>query len=231
VLINGDLVLNGAAYWYDWSDIILFSQVEVDDKLLAISGQVGLATNAGQATTIGFELDSKYMLTEDIKLYSNIAFHHFSLDSVNGLNQKTGQLIDIVDNFNDKVTVATPDLKAFLGIEYFTEINTDEIRYWINAAYRSDIGTNNRAQSQSGGLNVLVVSDDESAYTSKSYTHLSAGVSYTSLEHNWRIDLSGSNLLNERRVESTVYDTPGFLGRGQLYNKPLIWQLSIEYSL
>jgi len=230
VMLNGDFVLNGATYWYDWSDIILFSQVEVDDPLLAISGQVGIATNAGKATTLGFEIESKYLMTEDIFLYSNIAFHHFNLDSVSGLDQETGKIIDIVGDFNDNISVATPDFKALLGIEYYTEVGSSQIRYWLNAAYRGDVSTNNRAQSQSGGLNILVASDDESAYTSKSYTNLSAGITYTSLENNWRIDLSGSNLLDERRVESTIYDTPGFLGRGQLYNKPLIWQLSIDYS-
>ena len=230
ILLDGRLQLNAAAYWYDWSDVILFTQVEVDDPTLASSGQLGVVTNSGEATTLGLEIDAKYLISESFLIYGNVAWHDFELDSAQGFDQASGSITDITNNFNDNVSVATPDFKALLGAEVFLNYDFGELRFWANAAYRDDIGTNNRAQSQSGGLNILTTLDDEEAYTSESFTNISAGVTVETSDEKWRFDLTGSNLTDKRRIESTIYDVPGFFGRGQLYNQPRIWRLTAKYS-
>ena len=228
--IDGRIRWNTAAYWYDWEDMILFQRFEVTvDRNVFASFSV--PTNSATATSLGVESEVQYVVNENLSIFANIAYNDFALDSVIRTDAVNGS-VDVKDQFVDDWVAASPDFQGTTGFEYFHDLSgLGELRWWATVAYRDKISANAQASFQKIGLNLLSPSQVDANFYSDSHTDVGAGVSLTSLEADWRVDLSVSNLLDERRPESIVNSVQGrFLGTLETWNRPRTWALTLSYD-
>ncbi len=226
-VFNNRLRLNSSVYLYDWSDLILFQPVSVPVTTNTFQS-VGLAINSAKATSIGVEIDIQYLIGENFSIFSNIAYNDFSLDSATRFDPTVGQDIEVKDQFVDDYVSVSPELQASAGFEVFQELNSGgELRWWCTVNWRDKMSANAQSSFQNAGLNLLSPAQAQENFFSDSFTNVSAGVSYSKDE--WRADLSGSNLLDERRPEAIVNSIQGtFFGTLETYNKPLTWALTVS---
>ena len=228
--IDGRIQWNAAAYWYDWKDMILFQRFEVtgDQNLLA---SFSVPANSATATSLGIESELQYIVNEHFAMFANVAYNHFALNSVVRTDAVNGT-VEVRDQFVDDWVAASPDFQGTMGLEYFHDLgNLGKLRWWATVAYRDKISANGQASFQKVGLNLLSPRQVDENFYSASHTDIGAGVSFTSLEENWRIDLSASNLLDERRPEAIVNSVQGrFLGTLETWNRPRAWALTLSYD-
>ena len=228
--IDNRIQWNAAVYWYDWEDLILFQgfQVTVDQNVFA---SFSVPTNSATATSLGVEAELQYAVNDNLSIFANIAYNDFALDSV-VRTDAVGGSVDVKDQFVDDWVAASPDLQGTLGLEYFQDLsNLGELRWWTTIAYRDRISANAQSSFQNAGLNLLSPGQVDENFYSDSYTDVGAGVSFTGLAENLRVDLSGSNLLDERRPEAIVNSIQGlFFGTLETYNKPRTWALTFSYN-
>ena len=228
--IDGRIQWNTAAYWYDWKDMILFQRFEVtvDQSVFA---SFSVPTNSATATSLGVESELWYVVNENFAIFANIAYNDFALDSV-VRTDAVGGSVDVKDQFVDDWVAASPDFQGTMGLEYLHGLgNLGELRWWATIAYRDKISANAQASFQKVGLNLLSPGQVDANFYSDSHTDVGAGVSFTSLEGNWRVDLSVGNLLDERRPEAVANSVQGrFLGTLETWNRPRTWALTLSYD-
>jgi len=225
---NDELRWNSSVYMYDWEDLILFQTIPVPVTTNTFES-VGLPINSGEATSIGFETNIQYLLTDNITVSANYSYNDFTLDSAVRFDADLGENIEVKDEFVDDYVAATPKHKLNVGLEYFQELNNGgEIRWWTSVSWRDKMSVNAQSSFQNAGLNLLSPAQAEENFFSESFTNVTAGVTYTI--EDWRIDLSGNNLLDERRPEAVVNAGSGFFGTLETYNAPITWALSVSYE-
>ncbi|MGS2722306.1 TonB-dependent receptor [Porticoccus sp. GXU_MW_L64] len=228
-VINDRVRWNSAVYYYDWSDLILIQTLPTLPGE-ATFGTLGVPTSNATASSYGVETDIQWLVNDNLSIFANLGYNKFSLDSASNVNLATGEVTDTTADFVDEFPAATPELKFVLGGEYRHNLSSGgELRWWATASWRDDISTNSQSSFQNAGINLLTVAqfEESSDWISPSFTKLSAGVTYTNGD--WRVDLSGDNLLDERRAEGAINARPGFFfGTLENYNKPLTWALSVS---
>jgi len=225
---NDNLRWNSAVYWYDWDDLILFQTISVPVTTNTFES-VGLPINSGEATTIGFETNIQYLLTDNITISANYSYNDFSLDSAIRKDPQSGEDIEVKDEFVDEFVSSSPKSTFSIGIEYIQGLsNSGELRWWGNASWRDKMNVNAQSSFQNAGLNLLSPEQEEENFFSKSFTDVTVGITYTIDE--WRVDLSGNNLLDERRPEAVVNAGSGFFGTLETYNSPRTWLLAVTHE-
>ena len=218
---------NTAVYWYDWKDMILFHRFEISvnqNRLASFS----VPTNSATATSLGIEMELRYLVSESVRTFANIAYNHFALDSVVRTDALGGP-VDVKDQFVDDWVAASPDFQGTIGVEYFRNLrHLGALRWWATVAYRDKISANGQPSFQNAGLNLLSRSQAGENFYSDSHTDIGAGVGFASRKESWRVDLSVSNLLDERRPEAIVNSIQGFFfGTLETWNKPRTWALTL----
>lgn len=226
---DNKLRLNSSFYMYDWSDLILFQPVAVPVTTNTFQS-VGLPINSAEATTLGFETNAQYLVTDNLTLTANLSYNDFSLDSAKRFDPESNRDIEVKDEFVDEYVSSSPKYKISVGLEYYQELNNgSDIRWWTNASWRDKMSVNAQSSFQNAGLNLLSPGQAEENFFSDSFTNLTAGVTYS--VEDWRVDLSINNILDERVVEATVNSVQGsFFGTLESYNAPRTWLLSVSYS-
>ncbi len=225
---NDHLSWNSAVYLYDWDDLILFQTIAVPVTTNTFES-VGLPINSGEATTIGFETNIQYLLTDNIIVFANYSYNDFSLDSATRLDPQSGENIEVKDEFVDEYVSASPKSTLNVGIEYIQGLrNGGKLRWWGSASWRDRMSVNAQSSFQNAGLNLLSPAQVKENFFSESFTDVTAGITYTINE--WRMDLSVNNLLDERRPEAVVNAGSGFFGTLEAYNSPRTWSLAVSYE-
>ena len=231
-LLDNRLTFNGAAYYYDYSDLILSVQRAVD-RSVSGSGLQGLPNNAASARTVGFELESVLQATESLLLYGNLAFTDFQLGAVYADQvDDDGQFVsvDISDTLYDSVPTLTPDWQVNVGAQYYFNIQPGSLRAYVNAAYRGDMGTNAAPTYETSGIGLVLDNAAAEDYTSDSWVNVGLGATYRSPDEHWRLDAGVRNVFDTRRPVATVFSARGFFGVNQQWNPPRTWYLSVGYD-
>ena len=220
---------NSSIYYYDWDDLILFQTISVPTTQNTFQS-VGLPLNSAEATSYGIETDIQWLINDQLSVYGNIAYNDFELDSAERFDSVTGGDIDVTDEFEDRYVSSSPKLQATVGFEYFHGVsNGGELRWWSNISWRDRISVNAQSSFQNAGLNLLSPAQAEENFFSSDFTNVTAGITYTKDE--WRVDLSGSNLLDDRRPEAVVNSIQDvFFGTLETYNKPRTWSLTVAHT-
>ncbi len=227
-IFNNDVRWNSSIYMYDWEDLILFQTISVPITTNTFES-VGLPINSGEATTLGFETNIQYLLTNNITVSANYSYNDFSLDSAIRLDPQSGENIEVKDEFVDEHVSASPKSTFNIGIEYFQELNIGgALRWWSSVSWRDKMSVNAQSSFQNAGLNLLSPAQAEENFFSESFTDVTAGITYTI--EDWRVDLFGNNLLDERRPEAIINAGSGFFGTLETYNAPRTWSLVVSYT-
>jgi len=225
---NNNFRWNSSIYMYDWEDLILFQTISVPVTTNTFES-VGLPINSGEATTLGFETNIQYFLTDNITVSANYSYNDFSLDSAIRLDPLSGENIEVKNEFIDEHVTASPKSTFNVGIEYFQILNIGgALRWWSSVSWRDKMSVNAQSSFQNAGLNLLSPAQAEENFFSESFTNVTAGITYTI--EDWRVDLSGNNLLDERRPEAVVNAGSGFFGTLETYNLPKTWSLAVSYK-
>lgn len=115
VLLDGDGVFNANIYYSDWTD----QQVAVQEPGTTNSAFT-MTVNAGESSLSGLELSFTYDVTDNLNLYTGLAFTQTEYDtfvSPDGLEDYSG------NNFN-----FAPEKTAVVGLNYF-----DDAGFFFNA--------------------------------------------------------------------------------------------------
>ena len=227
---NSHIQWSAAAYWYDWEDLILFHRFDIPADQ-AVSASFSTPTNSATATSLGVETELRCVVNERLAILANLAYNHFGLDSVVRTDAIVGS-VDVKDQFVDDWVAITPDFQGTVGLEYSRDLaNFGRLRLWTTIAYRDKISANGQASFQKVGLNLLSRGQANANFYSDSHTDVGTGASLASPDGNWRVDVSVSNLLDERRPEAIVNSVQGrFLGTLETWNKPRTWALTLSYD-
>jgi len=227
-ILNDALRWNSSIYLYDWEDLILFQTIPVPITTNTFES-VGLPINSGKATTLGFETNIQYLLTDNMTISANYSYNDFSLDSAIRLDPQSGKYVEVRDEFVDEYVSASPKSTFNIGMEYSQPIsNGGELRWWGSVSWRDKMNVNAQSSFQNAGLNLLSSAQAGEDFFSKSFTNITAGITYTI--DKWRVDLSGNNLLDERRPEAVVNSGSSFFGTLENYNLPRTWSLAVSYG-
>lgn len=222
---DGALQLNAALYHYKFKDLIVSVSTAVPIAVSA-TGFAGVPQNAGAARSQGIELESRLRVADGLNLTANIAYNDFKIKEV--LTNNNGTITNIANTFLDVPTLA-PKWQGNIGFDYEADLgDIGSLRLFTNAAFRSKMGINAANASESSGIGLVGANPvTDQFFVSKATTDVSAGVTFKSADENWRVDLVGRNLLNERRPVASIAVVPGFFGAIQQFNDPVNWSLSV----
>lgn len=122
-LLDRRLRLNGAAFWNDYSDIIL--------QLSACPASPCLQpNNVGSAEVKGFELEFAAFPVDGLSLDGGVSYLDFNYTEV-GTSGLTG----------DEITPYTPEWTYSIGVQYDLEIDPGTVMARVDGSYRSEIFT------------------------------------------------------------------------------------------
>ncbi len=122
-LLDRRLRLNGAAFWNDYSDIIL--------QLTACPGSPCLQpNNVGSAEVKGFELEFSAYPVDGLSFDGGLAYLDFQYTDT-GTSGLTG----------DEITPYTPEWSASIGIQYDYDFSGGSMMARVDGAYQSEIFT------------------------------------------------------------------------------------------
>jgi outer membrane receptor protein involved in Fe transport len=178
MLFNGGATeLNFAVFYMNYNDL----QVSSFDGVLGFN--VG---NAAKATTQGFELDSRWLVTDHLLLSGSIAFTDFEYKEYYG-ECYFGQIPDAPDGINcdykGQTNVLTPDYSGILSADYNAPLGSSLQWGWtIDAIFSGKYFT-------SSNLDPL--------QEQSSYYKLNARLSIAGESNRWELALVGKNLTNE----------------------------------
>jgi iron complex outermembrane recepter protein len=227
-LFDDRLLLNLSTYYYDYTNLLVSLQINIPNSSAA--NNIAVPANAGSASTFGMELESEYLVTDDFRLYGNLAYTDFKLKEVMSFNAN-GEKVNIVDSFYTDVAQLTPEWQGLLGAEYYVELDGgSSIRMYANAAYRDDIGINSLVLGETFGLALIPDNPDTNQYfVSKAMTDVTLGFTLKSSNEHWEVTAAVKNATNQRRPVATRFASIGFLGVAQSWNTPRTWELSVNY--
>jgi iron complex outermembrane recepter protein len=200
-LMEGRLRLNGSAYYYDFEDL----------QFLVTNGSTVSAQNAGSATGKGIDLETMFLITENLSISANLGW----LDSEYGDDVIDSDGSVIVSDGQDLANA--PSFSGNVGVDYLLPLgDMGELRTHLNYAYTGD-------QTHNG-------SDTAEIYKEDGYGLLSARISWMSSDEQWEVAAWGTNLTNEDTIESFggVTDDFGFVSvrRGE----PRMYGVELSYT-
>lgn len=166
-LMDGRMTLNGAVYYIEWEDMQIIVGSVDDDQGNSISLPIDQRVNAGDAESIGAEVELSAMLGETLRLDASASYNKIEADGDNAY-------------FEDGEAIyGKPEWQASLALNGDYQLNNGLQWGWYAAvAYRDDVATGNEFLSELS-----------------SYTLLDAALSlYGS---NWTASLYGDNLTDE----------------------------------
>lgn len=185
-LFNQRLILNTAAYYYEYSDIQLTQRVAAGNVLY----------NAAVAEMTGLDVDFQALLTENLSLQGGFAlidgeYAEFPAAPFYTPQPGGGNLATSFDAAGQSL-VNTPEFQASIGPTYTTDLFGGELSLATRYAYNSGFyfAPGNRLEQPE-------------------YHMLNASIGWTSTNETWGVRLWGRNLLDEEIVS---YNSEGELG-------------------
>ncbi|MDP3079898.1 MAG: TonB-dependent receptor [Brevundimonas sp.] len=174
-LMGGALRLDGAAYFYDYQNFQTTVQV----------GTQFITTNAGEATSYGFEGQAFFSPSDSLDLFATYSYNHSRFEA--GI-------------FDGNKFRLSPDNRASIGATWRTALfgGTVEVQptwSWQSETFFDD--NNDRASLQTTNFVPDTVVDE----VQESYGLLNLGIRYAPSAGNWGVELFGDNLLDEEYIK------------------------------
>ena len=183
-LMDGRLRLNGSLFYYDFEDL----------QFLINESAVVRAANAGKASGQGLDLETTYLVTENLTISANFGW----LDSEYGEDLKDSNGDFIVRDGQD--LAYAPHFSGNISVDYQLPLgNAGDLRTHINYAHTG-------ARTHNG-------SSTDDIYKEDAFGLLSARLSFVSADQQWELAAWGTNLTNEDVIESFggITDDFGFV--------------------
>lgn len=180
-LLDGAAELNVAGFYTDYSDL----QVSIFDGTLGFN--VG---NAGEAETIGLELDGRWRATENLTLIGSLALLDFEFTDFDNGQCNFGETPTSKDgrncNYDGRTNQYVADFSGTLTADYQRLVgSTMEVRATVDLVFTDDY---NPTQT----LDPTMDQDG--------YTKLNARVALSGNNNRWEVALVGKNLTDEEII-------------------------------
>jgi outer membrane receptor protein involved in Fe transport len=186
-LADGAGELNIAYFYTEYDDL----QVSIYDGVLGFN--VG---NAAQAVSQGVELDSRWMLTEQLTLSGSLAWLDFEFkDYPNGQCTQFERITTGLSecDFSGKSNQYVADWSGVLAADYVTNLGDNlELRTTLDVLFTTDYNP-----SQNVDPNI----------EQDGYHKINARIALSDIDGNWEVALVGKNLTDEETI-SYANDTP-----------------------
>ncbi len=195
--------LNLAAFYYDYRDKQLFSEV-LDPVFTTLTRLV----NVPKSRVVGAEADLNIRPTRDLSLHFGAAYTHTRVQTFSGFN-RTGQ----ATNFAGSSFPYSPKWQLNGSVAYDVPVSE-------TLGLAANIDANYQAKT-SGSLG------QEAGFDVRAYTLVNAGLALHSADDKWRVGLYAKNLFNKYYWSSvdvltdTVFRTPGM---ARTYGLRLSWK-------
>jgi len=174
-LMGGTLRLDGSLYYYGYENFQTTVQV----------GTQFITTNAGEATSYGFEGQLFFAPTESLDLFATYAWNHSRFEA------------GIFDGNRFRLS---PDHRASVGLTWRTAVFGGEVSVRPTYSWQSETffdDNNDRADLQTRNF----VADSAVDELQKSYGLLNLRIKYERADTNWGLELFGDNLLEENYIK------------------------------
>jgi iron complex outermembrane receptor protein len=212
-LLDSRLRLNASIFDMDYSDM------QIGSAGLDQNNQPAWVTsNAGSATIKGLELELQSNIGEHWLLDASVGKTDFQYTDVPDLQDCLGNgfpaaqcsgFIDI-----DSAPARTPDYKAALNVAYLTALsNGSQIAIRIGASYQDE---------------TFFGANDDPLTRSPAHTLTNARLTWISADDTWEAALFGTNITDERAIQSKLNFLNLFGTIQTTYVRPEEWAMSIK---
>lgn len=195
--LDGRLLLNAAAFYYDYSDI------QVSIATPTATGTVGNLVNGAKGTSQGLELDLLWRPTANLDLNAG-----FSV-----LRTEYADFVTPTVDYSGNRFPRAPARTAILGSTYRFDLNgRGSLEATLEGNYRSSFfmfGTN----------------QTNPVYEQGGYTLLNARLSYVSPGREWKVSLYGNNVLDKAYAHHRVIPSNGTYTFA--YGAPAVYGVSL----
>lgn len=200
ILLDNRLKFNASFYYYDFTDL----------QFLLSDNATQKADNVGSADGKGIDIDTMYLLTEDLTVTASIAWLDASygesiVDEDGNVIISKGQALSF-----------SPDITATLSLDHYLDLaDLGVLRTNISYTYTDEQYLNSQT------TNNIYLDDSKSL--------VNARISYISPEEEWEISAWITNLTDENNIEliGTVTDDFGFIPASR--SEPRMFGLEISY--
>ena len=210
-LLDGDLILNLGVYYNDWEDI----------QVMLITSAGGLLDNAGEAYSLGFEVESVWAINDHLTFVGAFNYTASEFDGDQLYETELAEIVretlgappNIIDDGNQLPNVPEYSLSLALDAVYPDFWQGMDLvgrldHVWVDERYQSP-------------LNV-----DESLLEDYSLTNLRAGIA----SERWSAIFSISNLFNDLSNQSRLRTGPaGNHVYSSYVNQPRTYGLNLTY--
>jgi iron complex outermembrane receptor protein len=219
--LGGALTVNLAVYYNKFNGLIVSVNTPVPIEVSA-TGFAGVPQNAGAANSKGIEIETQYQILRGFTLTGNLAYTDFNVTEV--MTNVNGVETNIAGTFLRPYTL-TPRIQGNAGANYVVPAgDVGSVDMFVNASFRAAMGINSANAAESSGIGLVAENPvTDPYYISRGMTNLSAGLGFTTADKLWRVDITGHNLLNERRPVASISVVPGLIGALQQWNEPINW--------
>jgi iron complex outermembrane receptor protein len=212
-LLDGRLRLNASVFDMDYADMQIGS-AGLDEN----NQPAWVTSNAGSASITGFELELQSTIGAHWLLDASVGHTDFQYTDIPDLQdclsngfpaaQCTG-FIDI-----DSAPARTPDYKAALNVAYLTSLsNGSEIAIRVGASYQDE---------------TFFGANDDPLTRSPAHTLTNARITWLSADNSWEASLFGTNITDERAIQSKLNFLNLFGTIQTTYVRPEEWAMSVK---
>lgn len=213
-LLNGDLRLNAAAYYIDWSKLQV-SQAAINGGFFTTS----IVGNLGSATSKGLELDATYALTDSITVNAGLALNDATYDegTISQRLDRSNICDDVVCSADGSIggnaLPRSSDTQWNLGLQYdgYFENGMDYF-------FRADVVGQSEQFISEANIGTI---------PSRTLVNLRAGI----LGENWSAELWVKNATDEEYVSNAFYiPSPFFVAIVPTWGNQRRMGITLEYN-
>ena len=218
-LLDGMLRLNGALFYYDYSDLQVTRAAQDDG-----SGSIALTTeNAADAQVFGLEADVTWLATDALTLTGGFSaldteYKDYSASAKVPTYEIPGGegpgYSDVLFDADGESMLRAPDFSGFISARYEFDLGKAAVPVVLTYSYTDDYNFDFIGSPSMGQLE------------SDSYGLLSARISYVPNSGNWSASIWGNNLTDEEYFNEVTAN--GFALTGS-YAPPITYGIDLSY--
>lgn len=201
-MMGGALRLDGAAYFYDYTNFQTTVQV----------GTQFITTNAGEATAYGFEGQAFLSASDSLDLFATYAYNHSRFEA------------GIFDGNRFRLS---PDHRASIGAVWRLAVPGGAVEVQPTYSWQSETffdNDNDRADLQTGNF----VPDTAVDEVQEAYGLLNLRIRYAPSDAHWGLELFGDNLLDEEFIKDAGNTGDGLGLPTFIAGEPRTWGATVS---
>ncbi len=218
--VRGNLRLDAAAYYYDYTNLQDQQVQQVNGGLLTVQA------NVGSAEIYGVDAQIDYTPTEDLSLFAGVSWLHARYKSYPGsagvlpvpIPQTTFFTWTVLpQDLSGREMPRSPKLSLTGGFNYTIDAgSTGSFDLSGSASYKSSYNPNRSTYDPATGAYL---------YRQKGYALVNAGVTWHSPDEMFEVSVYGRNLFDQQY--KAVYDAFSTFGKYRYFGEPTTYGVSV----